>query len=510
MRLRSDIQDLYIFNRCQNDYCYNEPFERGSDIYIHDQLPSSVTSFSSIKVEVLDIDAVTFIADISADVNYIIGKDINGNAYYTLQLDDAANIPSCFLLRITVSGVAYVKYTEPYERLGIGCYGGAATTLEGVNICYDMEGNYYGDARDIIKKVGTTKFTSRTIIRGKLKRSATDIKRTISEYGCRSIRTDFARLYALQGYDVYPEWKMNEIENIFASQQIKVGGETFYFRGGSIFTEEKIKCSCGFLLNAKLEDCSITREYGCEVDCTFSCTYYVITSQYKDQMYYDDKGDLIAVTFYDLLSYFHGLADVNSAVEVPLTGLECQVLGVIKVDTNGILPSFLYYNEVANSKKIFAQLGDCSSFDVCANQPEKCVTGEFTGEFINECITPDIAGGFDGGANTCTIEAFEDWSIIDEDITTTANNIQLELTAINATYAGGDPADIVAEYIGTISENCWPSVDLLIDANSQLFGAMPAGGKVYVYANGTVLYVGVPSSVDGTDLRIYLNINYNF
>ncbi len=556
MRLVNDISDLHQYTKCKNDLCYHEPFDSPADILIQDTLPPTAPgSTFDVHAYVMSADGTQQLSNLAGFFDCLIGQDIKGNPYFNLRLTEDATLPTCFLLRIVITALSpcftpaiatktlvvpdtdngvpagsgtptaqtiYDKYTEPYQLLSAYCAGQSSMLLEGAFACYDMQGGYYGDAKNVLQQIcaGSSEncqfqYASRHIIRGRLKRLPTDIKRTVSEYNCRPVRTDYAELYTLEGFDLYPEWKVREIERVFTAAAVTLNGKEYVFRGGAIFEAEKIACSCSFLLAAKIERCTQSTEYGCEADCQTLCTYYIIPGAAKNQTYLDNSGTLIGATFTELLNWFRSRTGVNTVTEIDVTGVSCAAVGAFKVDSDGTLPGFFYWGEAVSNKKVYGQLGNCDSFDVCKSQPEKCVTPAITSaEMVSLCDTPGIASAefVDPVENTnCLVSDEGDWVVQSGAVISRSPSglVTLQFTVRNTAYASMSPTTVITEYIAILAGQCGLGSDnQTIASSSQPAGAMPAGSTLYVQTDGSLLYSGVVSAVNSSYAEITINITY--
>src|SRR5690606_5402149 len=78
--------------------------------------------------------------------------------------------------------------------------------------CYDaFTGEYYAIPDDVIGGSADFAYTKVTSIRGRFVQRPREIVRQIS-YNCKLQRSESARQFLLEGYDIFPAWKMDEIE----------------------------------------------------------------------------------------------------------------------------------------------------------------------------------------------------------------------------------------------------------------------------------------------------------
>lgn len=480
MRLVTDIHDLSQYHLCANEDAYFEPFSTNQDINIFYRPEVELAVDDVLTIEAYSTDGSTFIEDVTDKFYWLLATDINNLSYLLIKGKPGETLPATFVLKIVLETAAsvqkFVLFTEPYESLGIGCYQ-PVLKLEGDYVCNDnLFGYYYGSPKTIVasnfcnsEDPCSLRYENTTIVKGRLKRQPTDVKRTVTVDTCRNVATTISRIYSLEGYTVYPEWKVDEIETIFAANKININNQEYLFRGGQIFDADKVACSCGFLLNAKMEECAVLTEYGCETECKFICGFFVIPDGEKDQPYFNDNGELIGTTFADLLSYFTDVYGAEAVEDLDITGLTCQLIAAIKVSGSSVLPPYIYWREVKVPNKVMLQLHECTFTDLCEANPLKCATPEISDhEFTNGCETPEITstefvdpGTFEGG---CLLTPFAPWTDSGGSyVSTNSTSLHLVINYQNPTH-DSDQADFVStERIGTIGAGCRPEFVRNID-----------------------------------------------
>lgn len=521
MRLVTDIHDLSQYHLCTNEDAYYEPFSSNQDINIFYRPLVEVLSNDELRLETYSSDGNTFIEDVTAKFYWLIATDINNQPYVLIKGKPGETLPATFVLKIVLENFdgdeKFVLFTEPYESLATGCYQ-PALKLEGDYVCNDnFFGHYYGSAKTVVlsnfciegQPCGL-RYENTTIVKGRMKRQPTDVKRTVTVDTCRNVSTSIARNYLLEGYSVYPEWKVDEIEVIFAANKININDQEFLFRGGLIFEADKIACSCGFLLSAKMEECTVLTEYGCETECKFICGFYLVPDGEKDQPYFNDKGELIGTTLADLLDHFTDVYGAEAVEDMDITALNCQLIAAIKVSGSSVLPAYIYWGEVKTANRIMLQVQECTFTDFCGTSPLKCETPEVDDfEFTNGCETPEIdstefidLGSFEG---SCLLTPFEPWiDLGGSSVTTNSTSLHLVINFQNPSH-DSDQADFIStERIGTIGAGCRPefvrNIDLpyrpgvdtaILDGPWETIGQV---GWLQIQTDGSVWFTGYYTS----------------
>lgn len=503
MRLVTDITELTQYHLCERELPYYEPFSNARDINIFYQLDSIADTYD-INIEAFSHDGRTYFENVTALFYWVVAKDVNGHPYFVAKGIANSQLPQLFVLKITINAIAL--FTEPYESLGQGCQH-PVLMLEGDFVCYDKAyGNYYGNPTHVVASnfcsPGTSlcelRYENTTIIRGRLKRLPTDIKRNVTEDTCRSISTTVAALYTLEGFTVFPEWKMAEIENIFVANSIRVNRDEYVFRGGNIFEDDDVPCGCGFLLKAKIESCPMTTEYGCETVCKTTCVFYTIPAARKDQKYYSDKGQPIAENHSQLLSYFQSEYGVEEITNIDVSQLDCQIVAAFKISGSYALPPYFYWGEIVPANKVMMKVRYCDWTDLCESIPPNCITPLIElAEFTNGCTTPEIASANftdpSAGFGSCLFEAAEDWTDEGTTVTHSSTEVSIDLKVSNSSLAPG----YFTQNVGSIGAGCRPQYMRTVVIDST---------NVYIFEDGKILVVGLLTSGTSLDLEITYNL----
>lgn len=204
MRLVTDIHDLWQYHLCANEEAYFEPFSSNQDINIFYRPDAVLAADDVLTLEAYSTNGTAFIEDVTTKFLWLLATDINNEKYLLIKGKPGETLPAAFVLKIVLESVGGVKkftlYTEPYESLGQGCYQ-PALKLEGDYVCNDnLFGYYYGSPKTIIasnfcneEEPCSLRYENTTIVKGRLKRQPTDVKRTVTIDTCRNVSTTIAR-----------------------------------------------------------------------------------------------------------------------------------------------------------------------------------------------------------------------------------------------------------------------------------------------------------------------------
>lgn len=284
---------------------------------------------------------------------------IDGNYYLYVNCDDKVQIGYCYkgenhLIDVPLTATVVIAdgCQLPHIR------------LEATYNCEDdITDNYYGDPKTLLNYPNnspTLRYRKTIYIPGEITLSPTEIKKTVTFLG-KPQRVEYVRKFDLTGLDVFPDWKMLEIEAILSGRRFYVNGVEYIFRGGKIFTKDDIPGTGSWKLKTELEDFPKVNDFSCIEDCSTYCYYFVIPAGDKDQTYYGEDMQAIAYTFQGLLDYFSGLNDIVSVTEFDTNILPCDLTAVIKIDSFGTVPSFIFYKLPISEYKIFAKYDDCTN-----------------------------------------------------------------------------------------------------------------------------------------------------
>ena len=230
--------------------------------------------------------------------------------------------------------------------------------------CFDNVKNaYYGDPKTLLNYPGndqTLIHQNSFYIQGQLQIQPAEIKRNITFLG-KPQRTENIEKLSVFGLEVFPDWKMREIESILSGRRIFVDGIEYIYRGAKSFTRDEIQGSNSWIFKTELENAPKVNDFTCIEDCITNCYYFVITSGTKDQDYYREDKSKIGDTYQELIDYFNSLNDIISVTDVDTSTIGCHIVAAIKIDSFGYVPSFIYYKMPLNEYRIFVKFDDCQN-----------------------------------------------------------------------------------------------------------------------------------------------------
>lgn len=413
------ITELQYYNPIVGFPCYCELLVEPSDLAMQHVLPN-VNGTTAIIINVYSADGLTDYGDYSSYFTTTVSINQIGQKYFQIQLNTFAppmceNL--CWILRVRFTVNEVVIFDKWSERF---CNASCCATLGGITIegddgtttvqtfepapawadcgvpivrlettfdCYDkFTGEYYGNG---FKKV--------TNIRGRYIRLPRTIEKTIS-LNCKVQKVQSARIYQLEGWDYYPEWKMDEIELQLQATTIKLNGETFIYTGGAPFSKPNI-CQDIYILNAQFKECDVWQIFGCAPCKTSLNTKYLRVP--SADFYYSEDKELIGSTVEDIMVYYNSQNGVLSVEHFTTDGgedlleIDCEYPDVLKITSSGYIPTFIYVNGVLPLNKIYT----------VDEVEEVCVPVNY-----EPCITPDI-GDIEVSVATCTTPEIGDITV---------------------------------------------------------------------------------------------------
>lgn len=377
--------------------------------------------------------------DAGFDIDYI-----DGNYYLYVDCEDKVQIGYCYkgedhLIDVPLTATVFIVdgCQLPHVR------------LEATYNCEDdVTGNYYGDPKTLLNypnNTPTLKYRKTIYIPGEVTLSPTEIKKTVTFLG-KPQRVEYVRKFDFIGLNVFPDWKMLEIEAIFSGRRFYINGIEYVYRGGKIFLKDDIPGTGSWKLKTELEDFPKVNDFSCIEDCSTYCYYFVIPSGDRDQTYYGEDLQVIAYTYQELLDYFSNLNDVLSVTDFDINQLPCDITAVIKIDSFGTVPSFIFYKLPLNDFRIFAKYDDCttpvklcegisgckkpntisssfSAYDGCAQKPSKITS-------TTDSPTDYIDFGYD--------LLYGDWSVVSYTFKKYPTYVELNFVAENPNITDAD------------------------------------------------------------------------
>lgn len=219
---------------------------------------------------------------------------------------------------------------------------------------------YTGSGTVLSGSVGVTPFpyNYNLNILGNITRKPRKIDRAISK-NCTTQKTTSSAIYHIEGWQIFPLWKMNEIEQLLMSKNIFIDDEEVVYRGSEVFTPVGKSCFNMYKLGVDIEECQVQKIYGCNDECSGSQYIIAIKSAMASSSSYNiimDNG--IAINSTDLYTFLLtrtgvlSVADITSDPDIVALGVDYDV--VYKVaGVNPILPSYMFIGNRTSRARIF-------------------------------------------------------------------------------------------------------------------------------------------------------------
>lgn len=386
----TDLDNLEYYHSNPVWGCYADPVFQPRDILLQAPINADATLGVVYAINICEPDG-TFLENANSYFDVCIKTfTISGNTYYVFNLRCNNYSPAmlsnrCFVIRLVMtigSSIVFNQFTQRYQLFNTSvaaddvtiddgetssvlpeCVPAPSPELCGKNYiklswsfdCIDSyTGEFYGDG-DTIMSAGDApfNFTKRTWIEGRIRQVPRETKRTIS-INCRTQRTETTKQYLVVGdaYGGFPTWKMDEIEGMLAANHLYVNDTEYQSEGGTIFEQfgEPKGCQYRYKLNMKLQACKQWQIFGCVPSCEALATFYPLSRAYE--RIYDDNQRLVATDSAELLIYFESLPGTSAAELLPFS-LPCPNAELYKVQSSGVLPKFLYLDEIVPAAKSY-------------------------------------------------------------------------------------------------------------------------------------------------------------
>lgn len=341
--------------------------------------------------------------------------------------------------------------------------------IEAQSECLDkIGGNYYGVPGRVIQgSEGVTPFAFRKVtnIRGFVKDTPRTIERFVSQ-NCRTQLVRSSEITEIQGGDMYPAWKMREIEEMFHQKQIIIDGQEVVWRGGELFTRLG-SCLNYFRFIASVEECTKQQIYGCSSECSENTMYFIIPDRIVTQTFFNESGLAVANTYQSLLDYYRAQSGIIEVEDIPGDlQIRCDYFKVFKVRGTGYIPSVFYFDEYSNSNKVIGMFLDSEDPDynlLCRGiDNQACARVQILPITITEIACLELTLGTPVVTELgCTVIPFEPaWEQHsgDTSIFVSGNARILNLSVINDLLisTGGEPVEATWDYTvpSDMPDNC--------------------------------------------------------
>lgn len=543
-----NIADLEFYSPNPQWGCYGDTVFAPYDILL--QANGFTATGYTIVINVCSPNG-TILEDATASFDSeLISFIISGTTYYAVNIrcDDFSTFMlsnNCFVLEIIITDTGtglevFHKWTQKYQLAStaavfvpvvimdgqplVNCIPGASSSncnrsyikFKSTFDCVDsFTGDFYGTGT-LVSGLGNFPFNFERFswIEGKFRKVPNEIKRTIS-INCRTQRTDTTPKYLLTGNSTFPVWKVEEIERQMLANHLFVDDVEYQSEGGTIFEQfgRPFNCQYVYKLTIHLQTCFEWQIFGCVPTCDDLATFYGFRAAFS--RLYDDKQQLIATTPAELEIYFESQIGFKSVQQLPFI-LPCPIDSLFKVQSSGVLPKFIYVDNIIPGNRVFPKQLPVTTLDftpLCNgitnyNQvPQAEVTG-----YLSETITIPIAEvtGYESqNANSyilSIIPASNNWTL-DNNITSAANyqgEVTLNISATTNTVS----SPYVNERIAAISGNGKPlgAVTIYGTDNPNLL----PGSMVVIDTNGGMYYTGDRTSVQQNDSFVeFFQLKYN-
>lgn len=568
-----NIGQLQYYNQPRGLPCYCETLLHPNDVLLQGTFVPQGATYT-IDLYVYSADGLTQYEDASTLFSYYFAVNpTTKDHYFTARLNQWAESMcehKCFIIRAVVTSdtglVAFDKYTERYcqseccdtatdvdfeqdgqvtsttdptvfvsENPFIDDCGQQYIRISSKDNCYNIfNGLFYGVPTTIISgsEIG---FFSATNIRGRIVKRPTEIQRNIS-YNCELQRVESTPVYLLEGFELFPTWKMNEIEGMLHSEFIWVqdsngiGGLNQYkYDGGVPFRKPNGALDCTELwkLETLVQGCRKRATYGCAEPCDNVGyedynSFYIIPENFTSG-FFNEGREFVGDTIEDLIDYLRTLNDITGVSEIsaispasPPSPAGCDFYAVIGITGNGYIPTSFYYNSISPQNRVFGVTFDEAS-EVCDFLSTTCAMPSLTFlASVPDCDTPTLSfvpTAEDG--DVADITGFEDWVLQSDSPPTDEalvwnNQVKFSIHVVNSTIipTAEDTYTFEGEIIGIMGAAARPaSLVVLNTANNYL----SEGQYLTVDEFGLIRYSGEPTTYNvGENVEIeFTNLVYN-
>jgi hypothetical protein len=559
-----NILQLQYYNQPKDVPCYCDIIIFPYDLTLQGSFAAGGGSYS-IAIDVLSANGLTMYENATSYFDYYFAVNpVTGQHFFNARLKAFA--PSmcthaCYILHVTVArsgNVVFDKYTERYcqssccdlardiniAQDSIITGGGGGPLSDGTTTtanpkqsecgdplitlttrfdCYDkFSGAYYGTPSDVLSGSANFSYYKFTNMRGRIVKRPREITREYS-YNCRLQKVESKHVFLLQGYEYFPQWKMDEIETQLHSTEIYVEGIRYEYAGGTPFTQLH-NCREVFKLETELESCTIRQMFGCGEPCGQATNFdgsmqaFVIPAAYQGGAFYNESKMKVADDYDQLLLYFRGLDGMAALNDIDVSGLDCDVYKAFGITGAGYLPGSLYYDAPVAANRVFA-VRLAGEEEICLQFAPLCARPVIVpGDIVVEdqpCIVPE-PGTPVVAAMTATevnVNGYGSWAVqpAGTEVHVADSIVTLNLLVANSTITEdpdhpGDPVYIAGHFIAVLGGAARPAADVVLNSSNS---ALTGDTLLRIDTHGLVQYVGNSTLADATHIEIQLtNITY--
>lgn len=553
----SDISQLQYYNTPPGGICYCDALVKPSDMTLQAPLDFNGTGTYTMLIEVWSPDGLTNLENATSYFDYFFFVNpITLRHTFMVRLkafSPAMCIHKCFLIRVTVTnaGITYFqRFTERYCQstcCTVPVISGItqAAVVEDIGIissddpvptappapgliqcdpdymelvtwyeCYDKQtGEYYGTPGIILSGDPSFTYTKVTNLLGILQQIPREITREYS-FNCILQKTESTRLYEVKSRELFPPWKMNEIENQMHSPNIYIDNVRYEYNGGTIFEQITIPryCFYQYKLIMTVNDCNIFQIHGCGDACnTNGATLSFMIVQGAEQ-YYSENRNLVATDADELMNYFRNLTGVTDVVALDPGDFDCDFdFGFTVYSTSAYVPNSIFVGQPQPQTRVFG-LSDEELAAICTSIIADPIPVLGTPVISDDTSATPVLG-------TPTITDYDEvaiaiypagaWEIQDSSAVLSQGLMTVTFNFRNPDYPLiGSPASlpVFADFIASFDVEGWPRYMATISpANNE---QIPADTVMTIDENGYVRYYGYPTSADAN--YSYIAITFTF
>lgn len=400
----NSISELQYYNVSDDGQCYCETLLQPNDMQLQGLLFNGAAPYT-VTLYLYSADGLTQYADATSYFEIYTAKATNGQDYFNARLKsyhpDMCTY-KCYIIRATVvsGGVTiFDKWTERY------CQDDCCDTVSGViysggvlvstdepartnqplsSTCGDpliriisrfecidqFTGEVYGNPAQVFSGAADWNYTKITTTTGRLVPRPREITRELS-YHCRLQRTESSPTYLLESYEMFPAWKMLEIEGQLHANRLWVDDyinqKEYIFRGGTPFAKVSgaLDCTELFKLETPLYECTQRQIFGCTTICESTANgFLIIPASYNDGGFYDENGLLIATVLdgdeaspyaVGLVQWLRSQDGITDVTIIDITGYSCEdyTYAIVQIQGTGYIPTFIYIDNPSTANRLY-------------------------------------------------------------------------------------------------------------------------------------------------------------
>lgn len=409
MKWFDSISQLEFYNPTPDGLCYCDSLIQPNDMQLQGLLFNGAAPYT-VTLYLYSADGLTQYADATAYFEVYTAKATNGQDYFNARLKSyhpSMCLYKCFIIRgvVTSGGLTiFDKWTErycqtdccdtvsgvTYSQDGIVTSGGGTgttpipTNQPLLSACGDpliriisrfecidqFTGEVYGNPAQVFSGAADWNYTKITTTTGRIVPRPRDIIREWS-YNCRLQRTESQPTYLLEAYEMFPAWKMLEIEGQLHANKLwiddYINQKEYIFSGGTPFAkvDGALDCTELFKLQTNLYECTQRQIFGCTTICeSTSNGFLIIPASYNDGGFYDENGLLIATVLdgdeaspyaVGLVQWLRSQDGITDVTVINITGYSCEdyTYAIVQIQGTGYIPTFIYIDNPSTANRLY-------------------------------------------------------------------------------------------------------------------------------------------------------------